>query len=234
MGRMSLGQQDALAGFVTESAAVSYVGANSFLITGRDATRDYAPGAVVSVLGSLSAVLSSTYLGGNSTVLIADAICYAGMRSVSRLPGVTLNLASKCVGGAAISSGIWQSYAADNAFTGLMNSMWASSAYNPATGSWLGYHFSAPLKIRWFELMQTLPIVANGGCGGVTSVAWRYSDDGSSWTTVGTYTVEATARPVRIVTGVPAAAHAYWSVQAATDAAVSGACWAIMSLRMGI
>lgn len=234
MGTLLALGRSSLSGFVGEAAAVSYVGANSFLVTGRDATLDYAPGTVVSVLGSLSAVLSSTDSGGNTTVQLADAVCYSGMRSVSRLPGVTLNLASQCTGGTAIASGVWLSYVAANAFTGQLATFWAGTAFSPATGSWIGYHFSAPIKIRWFELVQALPIATDGASGGATSVSLQYSDDGSSWAVVGTYAVEATARPVRIVTDVPAAAHAYWSVMAASDVAVAAARWAVMGLRMGI
>ncbi|SDH74029.1 discoidin domain-containing protein [Roseospirillum parvum] len=116
---------------------------------------------------------------GDSTAAVAEVDLRAGPYSP--------NL---CSGGTAISSGNYSaSYVAANAFdhTPMVPTIWASPA-GQGVGSWIGYHFAAPVDIRAVGL-RTRDDHYDQMPAGFTVI---HSDDGVTWTEAWSITSGAT------------------------------------------
>ena len=219
-----------------ETGTVSYVGRNVFQITGVDARARYVLGTDVYTINGKAAVLDAVYVGGNTIVYLADAICYSSMTTVGRSQ-LYDGLVNLCTGGTPICSSTWSGGSCGgssaNAFDGLYTTAWVGSEYGPVTNnSWIGYAFATSQAITAIDITQGPPFNLGGYAGGVTSINLRYSDNGSSWTSVGTFNLPGDCLTCRIITPAPAAAHIFWACMAASDTNPSGERWSVLELKM--
>lgn len=221
-----------------EPNAVTYVAQNIFQVAGRNATSDYWPGVVCNVGGLLSGVVYSAFSGSNTTVYLNDAICYSGMGAVGRIP-VSYG-ANLCTGGTPITSGTDSGdtvdYGPQKAFDGNLNTFFAG---NGSSGLWLGYHFASAVSIRRVSLLQGSLYPQGGsnislaGSAIITSANLQYSDNGSTWTTSASLSIQPYDGWQHFLVAPPAAPHAYWCLLATSGSYDGYSPWTVTEMQMG-
>jgi hypothetical protein len=98
----------------------------------------------------------------------------------------TVGGATLCTGGTPLCSGIVPGFPASYAFDGVPTTVWADYG---ATG-WIGYHFAS--AVDPVEVRLTARIDGSGDWNAApSSLRVDYSDDGTTWTSAGTYTASA-------------------------------------------
>lgn len=129
---------------------------------------------------------------------------------ISELTGYTADL---CTGGTALKSSEDAPNNADTAFVDDgATTFWRSNDSGGAVNgtSYIGYDFGSAKSIRQFTVMNGR--VGSAGWG-ATSVIFRYSDDGTSWTNEGTYAVtDDESASTQSKQTSDAGAHRYWSI----------------------
>ena len=142
------------------------------------------------------------------------------LRDYETILGYTSDL---CTGGTPISSGDNSSYPKTNAFNnnnGTDHWMCDTSG----SGTWIGYDFGVGVA----KCIRRARYLSNSVTGdNPTSVAVEYSDDNSTWTRVGTYTVAQTASTWWNLDFSDNGTHRYWRV-----VQLNGITWVVDEVEM--
>lgn len=185
----------------------------------------------------------AVYSGGNTTLYLADAICYAGMSALGYVSPV-INPTNLCAGGTPLSGGDLGSWAKGNAFDGLTLAsnnylrVWLSSQQGNAISgnARIGCQLTASAAIRWVKILQSNGAL-NSGDGGaaITSALLQYSSTGlaGSWTTQATLTLLPELYQT-IIIPEHSNSYAYWSLLANANPAFTAGYWGVNELQMGV
>jgi hypothetical protein len=132
-----------------------------------------------------------------------------------------------CAGGTALESSHYSTFAVARAVDDSNSTFWMSGELGTGISgvSYLGYDFGVGKTIRKITVKQ-----GDGDYNDITSVILRYSDNGSSWTTVQTIAL-AKDSSVQAFTFSNTSSHRYWSLLA-NDNLGAGAAWAVTELEM--
>lgn len=134
--------------------------------------------------------------------------------------------------GQAISAGDYSGNAASNAFDNntATSNYWGSSQTGSAINgvAYIGQNFGAgnAKKIRRLTLLQNV-----AAQNSVSSVQVIYSDNGTSWTSAGTFAVAQNATPYTL--DIPdVGSHQYWAIRANAGLSTGAATWAVNEVQM--
>ena len=110
---------------------------------------------------------------------------------------------------------------------GGTESRWSSQEIGAGVNgvAWFGQDFKEPIDIRKITLEH------DAASSSVTSVKVQYSDNGTSWTDVGTYAV-ATGKTLNTIEFTSVGAHRYWRLLANSNSAGANDRWQVMRMRM--
>lgn len=134
-----------------------------------------------------------------------------------------------CNGGTAISGGDYAGYPAVNAFDNNPGTYWGSSqaSANQSGVAWIGYNFGRPVAIRKIRFQNSINIPAI-----VPSVKIEYSEDGITWSSAGTFSVDNTVSSSITNITIPAVgSYQYWRIRANANN-TSPSSWGIYEIEM--
>ena len=140
----------------------------------------------------------------NELATKTNAIYESGSKVYDNPVGYTADLTT---GGTALESGHQSSYVAANAFDKSGSTYWGSADPVGVGNGYIGYAFGAGVT-KHIRRMTLTQVPGNY----ITSVKVQYSDNGSSWTDVGTtYAVASGANTIDLAAS---SAHRYWRLLA--------------------
>ena len=135
-----------------------------------------------------------------------------------------------CTGGTAISGGYYSTQYPSLAFDNNVGTYWGSSqiAANQYNAAYIGYNFGSGNE----KAVRVINIRQYSGPNGMPLVKIQYSDNGTVWNDVGTYTLN-TYGGLNTLALPSSGTHRYWRALAWTNLP-SGNVWAVFEIEMGL